>query len=157
MRDEMAPARAKPDEGPGEACELFAKALFAISADGPGDGVDAVDMDHHALRHEGVDGRLDRGAQTRAVQVRADEGDTGFTRRIILGEGIEDGLMIERHEDVARECILQPGAGRLDPHDAVLLQGRVAACGLHQQGIRTHPGRERAELIEFYHRKESIT
>ena len=100
---------------------------------------------------------FDRRAEPRAVEIGADEGGAGFTRRVVLGECCEDGGMVERHEDVARRRILQPGARGLDPHDARILQRGVAAGGLYQRGVAADFCREGAEAVEFYHWKESIT
>ena len=99
-----------------------------------------------------IEGRrpvLFRSVRTKAVQ----DSQAGSS----VAEGVHDGRVIERHEDVARRGVLQPGAGRLDPHDAVLLQRGVAACGLHQQRIGADAGGEGAELVEVYHWKASIT
>ena len=82
-----------------------------------------------------IEGRrpvLFRSVRTKAVQ----DSQAGSLRaRAAMMRG-----MIERHEDVPRRGILQPGAGRLDPHDAIVLQRRVAARGLHQQRIGADAG-----------------
>ena len=115
-----------------------------------------MDVDDNALRHQRMDGGFDRRAKAGCVEIAANKAGAGFASRIVLGEGSQNGLVIDGHEDVTRGGVLQPGARRLDPHDAIVLERGVAAGRLDQKRIGTGARREATELLQFYHVKAFI-
>ena len=95
------------------------------------------------MRQEGVQGGLDRRAQT--LRIELGDHRTGDRIGLVRGYGLQHRRQPDRHEDVARHRVGEPQARRLDPQQPVRLQRGVAAGRLDLLGIaadRRGKGRE---------------
>ncbi len=112
---------------PFETIEALGDLSLAVGLHGKRNSVDAVDMQDDALRHQGMNGGLDRGAQPARVERLDGETLRLIGGRVALFDSPEQRGDRHGNHNVFGERIFQPSTGSLDPERVASLQRSVAA------------------------------
>jgi hypothetical protein len=108
-----------------------------------------MDMDHDRRRNDRVHAGLDRRPQAVGVQLPIHEVGRRRGARISVDDRFAQRIQTHGREDILRKRVSEPGSRRLDPHDAVLLDRRVAAGALRPQRIGAERSRQLSQCTKF--------
>jgi hypothetical protein len=129
--------------------QAFADKRLAVMSNGERDRVHAMDMHDDRRRDDRVHAGLDRRSQAAGIQLPIHEVDCRGGAGISIGDRFAQRVQTNRRHNVLGERVGEPRSRRLDPHDAVLFDRRIATRALRSQGIDAERGGELPQRVKL--------